>query len=250
VDVDITKPHTGFGVIERRQPSSKSTPDRRSSSYPSPDRERAAFTEPVSEGEDEPMDLTPARDEGKRTGLSGDAAAEAIAYREKQLKDVARAGGSPSSSTKGKEVERVNENGRGHPIPHQEREGSSHAMDEHEADERTPLLLVPSSVGSGAIKLSMKPRTLSIDPLAPASAFDETFKNQLRIHEEQERARAEAEQGNSSADMDGEDRILVNEFRAPPGKRIAVPVRVEPKVYFATERTFLVSAFRLRWWRY
>ncbi|GME76954.1 unnamed protein product [Ambrosiozyma monospora] len=28
-------------------------------------------------------------------------------------------------------------------------------------------------------------------------------------------------------------------FRAPPGKKIAVPVRVEPKVYFATERTYL-----------
>ncbi|AWU77222.1 hypothetical protein CAS74_001145 [Pichia kudriavzevii] len=28
-------------------------------------------------------------------------------------------------------------------------------------------------------------------------------------------------------------------FEAPPGKKIAVPVRVEPKVYFATERTFL-----------
>ncbi|KAI5791957.1 VTC domain-containing protein [Geopyxis carbonaria] len=28
-------------------------------------------------------------------------------------------------------------------------------------------------------------------------------------------------------------------FRAPPGKRIFVPVRIEPKVYFAAERTFL-----------
>lgn len=29
------------------------------------------------------------------------------------------------------------------------------------------------------------------------------------------------------------------QFKAPPGKKISVPVRVEPKVYFATERTFL-----------
>ena len=28
-------------------------------------------------------------------------------------------------------------------------------------------------------------------------------------------------------------------FKAPKGKRIHVPVRVEPKVYFAAERTFL-----------
>jgi len=33
--------------------------------------------------------------------------------------------------------------------------------------------------------------------------------------------------------------IYVKEFKAPKGKRIHVPVRVEPKVYFATERTFL-----------
>ncbi|KAL2440755.1 Vacuolar transporter chaperone complex subunit 4 [Exophiala dermatitidis] len=33
--------------------------------------------------------------------------------------------------------------------------------------------------------------------------------------------------------------VQVKRFKAPPGKRIHVPVRVEPKVYFAAERTFL-----------
>ena len=33
--------------------------------------------------------------------------------------------------------------------------------------------------------------------------------------------------------------VQVRRFKAPKGKRIHVPVRVEPKVYFATERTFL-----------
>ncbi|RMZ83139.1 hypothetical protein DV738_g1382, partial [Chaetothyriales sp. CBS 135597] len=33
--------------------------------------------------------------------------------------------------------------------------------------------------------------------------------------------------------------IVGKRFKAPPGKRIHVPVRVEPKVYFAAERTFL-----------
>ena len=33
--------------------------------------------------------------------------------------------------------------------------------------------------------------------------------------------------------------LYARKFRAPPGKRIFVPVRVEPKVYFAAERTFL-----------
>ena len=33
--------------------------------------------------------------------------------------------------------------------------------------------------------------------------------------------------------------VYAKRFKAPPGKRIHVPVRVEPKVYFAAERTFL-----------
>ncbi|KAJ5684553.1 Vacuolar transporter chaperone 4 [Penicillium maclennaniae] len=38
--------------------------------------------------------------------------------------------------------------------------------------------------------------------------------------------------------LQGTQRSL-QRFQAPPGKRIFVPVRVEPKVYFAAERTFL-----------
>ncbi|KAJ5750551.1 hypothetical protein N7533_007579 [Penicillium manginii] len=38
--------------------------------------------------------------------------------------------------------------------------------------------------------------------------------------------------------LQGTQRTL-KRFQAPPGKRIFVPVRVEPKVYFAAERTFL-----------
>ncbi|KAJ6190913.1 hypothetical protein N7519_000934 [Penicillium mononematosum] len=37
----------------------------------------------------------------------------------------------------------------------------------------------------------------------------------------------------------GNQRRTLQQFQAPPGKRIFVPVRVEPKVYFAAERTFL-----------
>ncbi|CCH45830.1 Vacuolar transporter chaperone 4 [Wickerhamomyces ciferrii] len=35
------------------------------------------------------------------------------------------------------------------------------------------------------------------------------------------------------------DTVFESKFAAPAGKKICVPVRVEPKVYFATERTFL-----------
>jgi SPX domain protein involved in polyphosphate accumulation len=37
----------------------------------------------------------------------------------------------------------------------------------------------------------------------------------------------------------GEQQIVNKRFKAPKGKKIYVPVRVEPKVYFAAERTFL-----------
>ncbi|OJD14131.1 hypothetical protein AJ78_05506 [Emergomyces pasteurianus Ep9510] len=35
------------------------------------------------------------------------------------------------------------------------------------------------------------------------------------------------------------DQMQIKRFKAPKGKRIHVPIRVEPKVYFAAERTFL-----------
>lgn len=36
-----------------------------------------------------------------------------------------------------------------------------------------------------------------------------------------------------------ESRVLVNTFHAAPGKKVSMPVRVEPKVYFGAERLFL-----------
>ncbi|TGO25440.1 hypothetical protein BPAE_0080g00320 [Botrytis paeoniae] len=42
-----------------------------------------------------------------------------------------------------------------------------------------------------------------------------------------------------SALRNGGGKVVAKKFKAPPGKKIHVPVRVEPKVYFAAERTFL-----------
>jgi uncharacterized membrane protein YidH (DUF202 family) len=36
-----------------------------------------------------------------------------------------------------------------------------------------------------------------------------------------------------------ETREYLNSFHAPGGKKVSVPIRIEPKVYFAAERTFL-----------
>ncbi|KAH9995669.1 SPX-domain-containing protein [Russula compacta] len=200
MDVDITKPNTGFTSVSR--PRSQRT---RSSGAPTPDgadAESATYAEPVSEGEgDEHMDVAPARDEGARIGLADGQAADAIAYREKQLKERAQ------------------------------QPGPSRAL----SSECLPVLPAPPT--TPAPRLPSRMRTLSIDPLVPASAFDERFKDRLRAVEyAQQDGEEQASPGSNDT---GDDRILTREWRAPQGKRIAVPVRVEPKVYFATERTFL-----------
>ncbi len=128
-------------------------------------------------------------------------------------------------------------------------------------DERTPFLKTRKHTGKAPAGDDSKHRALSIDPLAPSSAFDETLRDRLREDVERKRSSKgkkagdeEDEEGDDEEDEDEErqvgpsvravresERLLERNWSAPPGKRIAVPVRVEPKVYFATERTFLVS---------
>jgi hypothetical protein len=205
VDVDITKPNMGFMSIER--PHSQRTPSEVRSGGPTPeatDGERT-YAEPLSEGEDdEEMDLAPARDEGARIGLASAQAADAIAYREKQLKERAQHAG-PSRAR---------------------------------SNEFLPVLHAPPTTPA-----PRPPRlgALSIDPLAPSSTFDERFKARLSaVKRANEEAEADEAQMSPRSDETGDDRTLTREWRAPPGKRIAIPIRIEPKVYFATERTFLV----------
>ena len=201
-------------TVER--PHSQRTPSEiRSSGAPTPDATdvERAYVEPLSEGEDdEEMDLAPARDEGARiglaSGLASAQAADAIAYREKQLKERAQRAG-PS------------------------RARSSECLPVLHAPPTTPAPRPP------------RLRTLSIDPLAPSSTFDERFKARLTaVKRANEEAEAEEAQVSPRSDETGDDRTLTREWRAPPGKRIAIPIRIEPKVYFATERTFLVRVRR------
>jgi len=218
VDVDITKPDTGFRFVAR--PHTQRTPDRRSSGAPTPelaDSEGATYVEPVSEGEgDEDMDIAPARDEGARIGIGNAQAADAIAFREKHLKEREQPPG-PSRAL------------------------STERLPEMSAPPTTPAPRPPS-----------RGRTLSIDPLAPASAFDERFKDRLRAvnrardeDDEEDEEDANPEQTSPGGNQNGDDRVLTREWHAPTGKRIAVPVRIEPKVYFAAERTFLVRVLHL-----
>jgi hypothetical protein len=158
------------------------------------------------------MDIAPAHDEGARIGIANAQAADAIAFREKHLKE------------------------------REQPPGPSRAL----STERLPEIPAPPT--TPAPRPRSRARTLSIDPLVPASAFDERFKDRLRAVN---RARddddddANAEQTSPGGNQNGDDRILTREWHAPTGKRIAVPVRIEPKVYFAAERTFLVRVLLL-----
>lgn len=245
MDTDILKPDTGYlHVIERPTHTSSKGSDRTSSGDHTPSEE--GYVEPVSEGEeDENIDLAPAKDEDKRTGLSGVQVAEAVAYREQMLKtrrqSEAAAGKTRASIT----------NGNGHDAD-EEAIDSDHGED---VDERTAFLKGKKNQGgtNGA------PHGLSIDPLAPSSAFDETLRNRLR---RENAARQQVDTASTSGDGDeagsggedaapgssrthADDPVHSREWSAPTGKLISVPVRIEPKVFFAAERTFLVSEMNI-----
>ncbi|KAM6504487.1 VTC domain containing protein [Amanita muscaria] len=221
---DILKPDTGYlSVIERppatTQSSFRGTPERVSSSGSRSPQD--TYTEPISEGEEDENDkLLPAKDERNRMGLSGAEVEEAIAYRENMLQ---KAKDSPKR-----------QEGRG-----------GEESEEFAAGQQ----LQADSTGTKTANFTTG--ALSINPLVPASAFDETFKSKLsKVVEVKRRPGTESigevpENGSQPADGYGatsdqtDDPIVSRDWRAPPGKRIAVPVRIEPKVYFAAERTFL-----------
>ncbi|KIL67548.1 hypothetical protein M378DRAFT_73335 [Amanita muscaria Koide BX008] len=221
---DILKPDTGYlSVIERppatTQSSFRGTPERVSSSGSRSPQD--TYTEPISEGEEDENDiLLPAKDERNRMGLSGAEVEEAIAYRENMLQ-------------KAKDLPKRQE-GRG-----------GEESEEFAAGQQ----LQADSTGTKTVNFTTG--ALSINPLVPASAFDETFKSKLsKVAEVKRRPGTESigevpENGSQPADGYGatsdqtDDPIVSRDWRAPPGKRIAVPVRIEPKVYFAAERTFL-----------
>jgi hypothetical protein len=163
------------------------------------------------------MDMAPARDEGARIGIANAQAADAIAFREKHLKE------------------------------REQPPGPSRAL----SIERLPAMPAPPT--TPAPRAPSRGRTLSIDPLVPASTFDERFKDRLRAvnraredDDDDDDDDANTEQQTSpGGNQNGDDRVLTREWHAPTGKRIAVPVRIEPKVYFAAERTFLVRVLLL-----
>ncbi|KAF5327655.1 hypothetical protein D9619_004796 [Psilocybe cf. subviscida] len=287
MDVDILKPDTGYlSVIERptysSQNSSRHTPTTssgRHSEYSggsSPLMD--GYTEPLSEGEDDEVLPTeeeggkygPARDEDKRTGLSGAQLEEAIKYREKMLKE--RAEEEEEDMRKRKREGKEKDVGGGDEQNGQNGENQKRAASSSSGG--------ASTLVSRSNKSTLSKKALSINPLAPSSEFDETLKTKLEKHKKSrstsagrkrqgsprsnsdnyglrndeeaggdeadtedgrrpDEAEEDAALGGASKSNGDDDRILDRSWHAPQGKRIAVPVRIEPKVYFAAERTFL-----------
>ncbi|ORX37345.1 putative vacuole fusion, non-autophagic-related protein [Kockovaella imperatae] len=223
MDQDIRKPISSRSrvLIERPHSNTHSSASGGSTSpnLLSPSQSRPTYHEPVSEGEEDEEYLVQAeRNEDQHLRLPPDAAAQARAardFREKKLREEAAAQAASSKQKSNAQVD-------------------------------------------GLPKSRSKPYdpSLRIDPLAPSDRFDKNVSlldaEALRKLDAVTKANGEPRNygaTDSSArplsddeDLVGEEGnevVYVDSFRAPPGKRIAVPVRVEPKVVFAAERTFL-----------
>ena len=234
METDIRKPDTGNVSISRPTPGTSHT-NTDSTTTPESHSPLALgnhYTEPVSEGEDdEAMAIALPMSENTAARVPLAAALEAIAWRERQRKE--------------QEVEIVKQRNEG-------RLNGTEGIPEHEQEthEGVPFHKrgTPKSQES-----SKGTKVLSIDPLAPSVEFDRRFKKKLgrpgrgsrSISRDPSAERREEEQegaafAEGSSRNQGGETIYTNAFSAQAGKRIAVPVRVEPKVFFAQERTFLV----------
>ncbi|KZT53506.1 SPX-domain-containing protein [Calocera cornea HHB12733] len=205
--------------------------------------------EPVSSGEeDEDMDVAVASDEAIIAGVPIASASEALAFRQAHTAEEPKTPGK-GKSTPGEIPEEAEVMDVFTPYLRQRRKSSSARPDSQEgtADRR---------------RGSVAQNSFGITPLKTADAFDKNF--QARLHEvlsdaKTEAARRDTEQVARDADRDSEEEdaddereggpagkgaqnngtTYVTDIHAPPGHKIAIPVRVEPKVYFANERTFL-----------
>jgi hypothetical protein len=220
VDIDIRKPDTGNVTIDR--PTSNISPQNTQTTatpehMPSPPVGRPIYTEPVSEGEeDEDMATGVAVDEIGSARVPLTEALEAIAWRERELRN--------------QEAEIAER------ISRKRQQASTSKLSDDENDERQPFLKQK--------KVPTIPETLqnlSIDPLAPAKIFDKSFQKQLEKPSSEEEPEEEAVTQPGQPGPSNDTVNYLRDFVASPGKRIAVPVRIEPKVFFAQERTFLVS---------
>lgn len=243
MDQDIRKPVSAKSkvLIERPQSNTHSNASSQPTAPHSPVQSQPSYHEPMSEGEDDEEYLVhSAKNEEDHLRLPPAAAREARAareHREQMLREQASAlvngGSSRSKPDTG--------NGNGN-------------------DERTE-----GGSSQVAKKRAAYDPSLRIDPLASSQRFDRNMsqldeRNLKKLNEAVQAAereygpRGDEDEEDEDEDatgridqedeqQDGDQVVYVDQFRAPPGKRIAIPVRMEPKVVFAAERTFLKVSF-------
>ncbi|KAG8887438.1 vacuolar transporter chaperone, partial [Tulasnella sp. 332] len=256
MDTDIRKPDTGAMQINRpvsavTSANNSATPEDIDS--PTLDDHPLAFgsyTEPLSEGEeDDETGLAVARDEEGRVGLTPGQATDVIKYRQMMMeKNKATESAKRKQKKKGAAMDEV--------------DGGD--ADDEGADEATRLLRKQRTMS----EVGQRSKGLSINPLAPSEVFDKTF--QRKLQKERERRVDDGPQDGLEEEVPrgeyglSEPTSFVGQLMAyvglgrsdpsetvpaepidyvrvtaPEGKKISVMVRIEPKVIFATERTFL-----------
>ncbi|ORY25634.1 putative vacuole fusion, non-autophagic-related protein [Naematelia encephala] len=218
MEMDIRKPITARSRVLIERPTSHAASTATTSAMHSPGHSGGSYHEPVSEGEDDEEYLVEAAtNEDQHLRLPPDAAAQARAardFREQKLRDEAAANAGSSDG----------------PPP-------------------------PNTQPPRGPKGKYDP-PLRIDPLAPSDRFDTNVsllddKSIAKLNNEAKKQRNggkadhddddddEDEEVDEAEDEQGNRSEFIRTFHAPPGKKISVPVRVEPKVIFAAERTFL-----------
>jgi len=215
MEQDIRKPVSARSrVLIERPHSATHSAGSTATSIHSPSRSQPSYHEPVSEGEDDEEYLVQtAKNEELHLRLPPEAAAQARAARESREQKL-----------------------RDEAVAQVEANRSASKVREEGGD----------SFISRASKVLYDP-SLRIDPLASSDRFDKNVsllddKSLQKLNDAARQEEEEEDEGGENEeeeDEDGNQVVYVDQFRAPKGKRIAVPVRVEPKVVFAAERTFL-----------
>jgi hypothetical protein len=219
MDQDIRKPVSARSkvLIERPHSAPHSSNSANTSTPHSPAISAPSYHEPVSEGEDDEEYLVSVADRNEADALrlpphAAAQAREAREFREQRIRDEAAA--------------RVNG---------------------HAESPAGPSTEVAAASAPAKSKAKYDP-SLRIDPLMSSDRFDKNVslldeQSLKKLNEEQSKQQRHADDSEDEAEEeeeeDGDRVVYVDSFRAPPGKRIAIPVRVEPKVVFAAERTFL-----------
>ncbi|GAA5825855.1 hypothetical protein JCM11251_000027 [Rhodosporidiobolus azoricus] len=204
METDIRKPASQKAQIHRPITSNSNTNSGTPSETRSSDLNQ--YTEPVSDDEDddENRHIAATSDEAGWADIDPAAAAEAKAYREGQAKIASGPGARPEQSHLTAAPPKAPKAGENFPkLTPQNLDkllGSSYRLDRHSGLNEGSSEQRSEAAATGASDATGNPPGISLVP-----------------------GRVE----------------YVSSFRAQDGKRIAVPVRVEPKVFYANERTTL-----------